>query len=201
MQFIIPTSGTTAILVPVSEGVALAWGIAGTAVLAAGAYSAWSLMLMAVAGRAVKISRWVLVGVSAGLTLAMWLLFAFMFGEVTFNGEVTTAWNFVIEAWVAIVLAACCVALTSLCARDVLRGSAFPGSLRVWWAAGIALAATYGAVAGWYTMSGAPWLLDVVYAGGALLAVSAAAGPVLVFASRLSGRREGIDGLSGGDVV
>lgn len=170
-MLVIPTSGTTAIILeqPMGSPLWVVFGYLAVAAFLAGLYCLWEMLLSTILGRRPSRSRW-LVLLAAVVLFALGVLVENLLTvDVVFNGRLETYWGFALSPWFFIAFIPCALALVVLRIVDSCKMCPFAHlPAVVWWCAGCLVVLAYSAAAQWAGGRSSTSDLYVMAAGFAL---------------------------------
>jgi hypothetical protein len=169
---IVPTSAATAVLLELPVWADSALGMLVAALLAAGIYCGWEMLLSTVVRCRPARSRWMTLLAGAGLLASGVLAESVMTAVFRFDDEGEALWGSVLSPWFILAFVPCAVLLVAFRVADARRAGQFAGvPAMVWWIAGCSVVSAYGAAASWVgggSITGAGYVTPLLAVGFAL---------------------------------
>jgi len=189
-MLLLPTSGTSAIVLEIPWQAQLAFQLAAGALAFGGAFVLWEMVLSLVLGRRPAASRqwWLFATIaSAGAGI---LLGTISTPDATFNGEVFTTWGFALAGWFNMAALVCAAVLLVLRFIDARRADAL-GSVpaAVAWAVGCAITMGVGVFFAWESWVGISFSAGMNAATACMFALGVCALGSVLSAAVIQARR------------
>lgn len=182
----IPTSATTAIVVPLSPAAEAALSFVGHALLLVGLYCLWEMLMATLARRRPTLSRWAWLAATGVVLVTATISGHEGYGPATFNqGEIATSWGYVVKDLCIQVFGLSAIVLAGLRLVDARRDQRQGRAALGWWVTGACAAASVGLLLAWLASLSpsvwqAPVAADLIIAGIAVIGL----GTLLVAAIR-----------------